>query len=197
MDRGVAIDLGSVTIAGTRDVEFEADLRDQLSTRLDITVTANGVPQEGLLVRAAQTNESDSLRIVGITDGHGHARIGPVPSGALRLEASDTAESWVWTRPAMLEAAPGRTTFVAIDVPLVEKELTLVDRLGRTAAFASVEIEHSSRAVAESQVSVTNAGGSVAFRLPVGPIRLWCTPGSTEWLDVPWEPGGEMRVEVR
>ena len=131
------VDLGSVLIeAGSRtsktfdvqtklpvsvtiETSFDGPVPDKFNPRLD--VAEQGARPQGMVNMFSRGRSLHSA-----PPGRYHVRVACAPGG------------WRWTRPELLEVRPGEGVTVTVTVPLVERDVRVVDAAGR--ALAQTEL---------------------------------------------------------
>lgn len=145
-----------------------------------LRVTAGGEPLGGAHVELRSAGGT-RRRIV---DAEGWARLVELPPATYDMTV--VADEWAWRRPAPLELEPGSIEGWRVDVPLVEREVRVLDGEGRPARRRTVFFEAGPARHGAGDRRRTDDRGMLTLALPPGRVRLGFG-GAT--LALRWEEG--------
>lgn len=201
---GPSIELGTVEVPAHGEARFDCELRDLYPTTLRLQVLLEGVDATGAIVEvrragaAAEMANPDGLA-GGALDREGHASLGRVPPGDVRVMVRDPRSTWVYWSNGSIRVPPGPPTEVVLRATLVAGEVTLL--LGATRqpiAQAEVMIGPDEGTATRFELSSeTGESGRVRLRLAPGRYRvLSFGTGDPRSAIIDWTTSGPSELEA-
>jgi hypothetical protein len=188
------VELGEVHVDSGIDREVSYDIDGHLGVSVDVVVKRGGNPFPNVLVRAERPGGT-SAATYALTDARGRARLGPLPRERHLLAVLTPSQDWCYQTDVVLDAQNEGGPPVALDIPLHEGYLEVVDEFGNPMTFTPVTTVLVNN-WKFPLTQVTNGRGRVRLSYHAGWIRV-SLADSKRFVELEWRPGLDARAKLQ
>jgi len=170
-DWGAQYELGTVEVPARGESHVEFDLAGRLPGRIELELKVHGKPGANSNVSVMSTDELPRKGAIAL-DGKGMGLSGPLPPGGVRFAVFGARDEWTWSPEETWTVASGETLHLALDAPIVEGVVQLVDVSGGAPLAGKGVFVVPDEDVIDQQVLTTDKDGRLSLFLAPGHYRI-------------------------
>ena len=170
-DWGALVELGSVDVPSSGELQADFDLAGKLPARIELALKVHGKPGAKSNVCVMSTDEQPRNAAIAL-DQRGLGRSGAFPPGGVHFAVFGPREEWTWYPKETWTVAGGQTLHLDLDAPIVEGEVQLVDAASGTPLAREEVLVVPDEDVASSHVLTTDKDGRFTLHLEPGRYRI-------------------------